>query len=572
MAAWGFFAAVEKRGFIALPYSTAAWVKANAHPVTVIFTLISTVLAACSSFLFSWGVRQSITLHLHGEGMSMGTFISTLKLSSRSLILDPRKWKWSAMSIALVILTSVQTSGWSGLLTPLQIEIKTPLTGYELDLSSPLLQQMKSGGALDSCVVNSTNLPAFLVGQTESGYAAMKSEMDFPGSLTLMDQRFNISTAGILPMTQLDVNATSFFPNQNVTTIPANLTSAFDIGDDFLSSHYSMMQQGFTANVTCEFQNLTADSTPSLAILSDTVKDWASGSQSFAVTHTEMSSNCVVPDGPELNFADAYTLGDPNYVLMIACGGLAENYTLIFLGNGTYSFLRTTVCTLVSTISTVQVDYSDDGTIGTTPSRKGAVADVNGPAGLSAVSTLFNMQFFAQAMSTNVVGEEIRSTIKDDPYSDDNTALFALENYIRGVAEYSGSVLRACLSVTNGTFVDGAPANMSIPSEGFFYSDIVGWTHVSAATFWVLIPGTLVAIATIWVVLVAVVNHAGDPQREPFDPTNAMHLVSASAAGGLNNVFTGTEEADTTASEGVHVVLETIDGRGPALKVRSGTV
>jgi hypothetical protein len=113
---------------------------------------------------------------------------------------------------------------------------------------------------------------------------------------------------------------------------------------------------------------------------------------------------------------------------------------------------------------------------------------------------------------------------------------------------------------------------MSIPSEGFFYSDIVGWTHVSAATFWVLIPGTLVAIATIWVVLAAVVNHAGDPQREPFDPTNAMHLVSASAAGGLNNVFTGTEEADTTASEGVHVVLETIDGRGPALKVRSGTV
>ncbi|KAJ6559627.1 hypothetical protein B0H19DRAFT_1234248 [Mycena capillaripes] len=341
MGAWGFFAAVEKRGFFALPYSTAAWVKANAHPVTVIFTLISTVLAACSSFLFSWGVRQSIALHLHGEGMSMGTFISTLRLSSRSLILDPRKWKWSAMSIALVILTGVQTSGfvlhYGGLivscltlpqlvrlLTPLQIEIKTPLTGYELDLSSPLLQQMQSGGALDYCVVNSSgtyyvlksvlityftaNLPAFLVGQTESGYAAMKSDMDFPGSLTLMDQSYNLSTAGILPMMQLDVNATSFFPNQNVTTIPANLTSAFDIGDDFLSSHYSMMQQGrqrimhaegFTANVTCEFQNLTANSTPSLNILSDTVKDWASGSQSFAVTHTEMSSNCVVPDGSE---------------------------------------------------------------------------------------------------------------------------------------------------------------------------------------------------------------------------------------------------------------------------------
>ncbi|KAJ6559709.1 hypothetical protein B0H19DRAFT_1260408 [Mycena capillaripes] len=95
MAAWSYFAAVEKRGFIALPHSTAAWVEANAHPVTVIFTLISTLFAACSSFLFPWGVCQSIA---------------------------PCKCKWSTMSIALVILTGVQTSGfvlhYGGLIVP----------------------------------------------------------------------------------------------------------------------------------------------------------------------------------------------------------------------------------------------------------------------------------------------------------------------------------------------------------------------------------------------------------------------------------------------------------------------
>lgn len=109
---------------------------------------------------------------------------------------------------------------------------------------------------------------------------------------------------------------------------------------------------------------------------------------------------------------------------------------------------------------------------------------------------------------------------------------------------------------------------MTVPSEGLFYSEIVGWTH--ATTFWVLIPGTIVAIATIWVVLVAVAHHAGDPEGEPFDPANAMHLVSASAAGGLSNVFTGTEAADIRAVERVNVVLATIDGRTPALKVRGG--
>ncbi|KAF8182393.1 hypothetical protein K438DRAFT_1767316 [Mycena galopus ATCC 62051] len=49
---WGLFAAVERRGFIALPVSSANWVKKYGHPVTIIATLISTALAACSSYKY----------------------------------------------------------------------------------------------------------------------------------------------------------------------------------------------------------------------------------------------------------------------------------------------------------------------------------------------------------------------------------------------------------------------------------------------------------------------------------------------------------------------------------------
>jgi hypothetical protein len=109
---------------------------------------------------------------------------------------------------------------------------------------------------------------------------------------------------------------------------------------------------------------------------------------------------------------------------------------------------------------------------------------------------------------------------------------------------------------------------MSIPSEGVFHSEFAGWTHVSSATFWVLLPGTFVAISTILIVLVAVAHHAGDPEGEPFDPTNAMHLVSASAAGGLDKVFTDANASGIKAVEGVNIVLEAVDGCRPALKVR----
>lgn len=67
--------------------------------------------AISSLSLFSLGVRNSITIRLQ-RPVSLTSLHSAMSISSRSLILSPRKWKWTVTSIALVLITGVQTS-WS---------------------------------------------------------------------------------------------------------------------------------------------------------------------------------------------------------------------------------------------------------------------------------------------------------------------------------------------------------------------------------------------------------------------------------------------------------------------------
>ncbi|KAJ7652792.1 hypothetical protein DFH06DRAFT_1205694 [Mycena polygramma] len=576
-AAWGLFGVVQSQGFIALPHPAAGWVRNNPHVITLVFTQISTILSAISSILFSWGLYQSITLHLHGDGMPLAKFLSFVKISSRSLLLNPRKLKWSLMSATVFILTGFQTTGWSGLLTPQMYDVVTPLTGYELDLANPRLQQVNNSG-LNFCVANGTNLNAFLVGQTESGYAALKGGLELPGSLTLMDQTFNVSTAGILPLNLVDIDATSWFPGNGTTELSATVQSALVLPKD-ISGHYSLIQQGFTADVDCKFQDLSADTTPTLLFEDSAVKDWTTGI-SYDVTLSQMSSECSVPVLPGtqtvINATMALAAGaDPNAILMIACAEPAGNYTIIIAGSGPrYSFMRTTVCTFAPQITQVRVDYSDanpfSGIINSTTLTE-RVPDNGGLAGFTAVNTIYNMQMFSQATWTNIMGDELISILQDISGDDsfrDEDVLWATGEYIRGVAEYSGSVLRACLSANNGAFLHGVPTNMSTPTSGHLHREIAGWLHVSTSTFWELIPGTFIAIMTIGTVLVVVAHHAGDPESEPFDPSDAMHLVSVSAAGGLAGVFKGTKEHDLEAVENVHIGLGEIPGRGLALKVR----
>ncbi|KAJ7021097.1 hypothetical protein C8F04DRAFT_1141897 [Mycena alexandri] len=563
MAAWTFFAVVRRKGSIPLEWEAAAWVQSHPHTVTFCFTQISTILAATSSFLFSFGVRQSIALHMHGDGMSLGSFISTIKIASRGLILNPRKRRWSTMSIVIFFLTGVQTSGWASLLTPLTILIDTPLTGHELDLTNPQLGEVDSSD-LYLCVVNSSFLRSLVVGQTESGYAMANLDFNFSTTYSIMGQSFYGSSGGILPTDLGDVDASTWFPN--IPIIPSTINATQSVPDG-LSYNYTLHRQGFTANVSCQPQQLTPDTTPSMVFQTDTVKEWNGGYNLGNVTWTRVSSTCDTDQRyQQLNHTVAYTLSDyPNYMLMVACAS-GDSYKLIFQSAGLYDTMSA-VCTLTPQILNVTV-YSDGTIISVSPKYEEAIPEGGGPAGISAVTTIYNMMFFSQTALSNTVGDQLSSLVNQwsRNYSDVDAALGFMEIYLRGVAEYSGSVFRACVSGRNSTFPDGPRLDLTTPLHGMLFTQTMGWNHADTLTLLGLIPGTIVALLTIYIVVMAVAHHAEDPQGQPFDPSDARHLVAASAAGGLGSVFKGTEERDIQVAERVNIFLEALPGQLPALR------
>ncbi|KAJ7438767.1 hypothetical protein FB451DRAFT_1416048 [Mycena latifolia] len=539
--AWSFFGVLQSRGFIALPRSSAAWAQDHSRSVTLISTLISTLLSAYSSFLFSFGVRRSIALQLR-RPTSLATFVSALRISRRSPVLTPRRW--TAPSFVIILLAGLQTSIFVIMQNTVALGSPALVSSSELDLSSPVLRQMPTTGTLHDCTNVSSTLAAFLAGQRASGYALARNTTGAPASFTLMDQTWNVSTAGILPATLSDVNASIWF--LDITIIPASIKPDNSLPHG-ISSNYSMNQPGFSVDVTCELQSSTANVEPSLTVHNET-PEWSTGGPIYNLTYIKMSADCPGPD---------------------------NSTPLIFSSSGVYN-ITNAVCNLSPRITRVNVEYSHPksvfGMISSSTTADNAILDPDGPAGLSAVITVYSMMFLSQGLSSHSMADDIRSLYaasEGDPFQ---AALRFMEEYIRGVAEYSGSVspftdpptvpsdmtsqvFRACLSGHNGTFLDGS----------------FGWMSLSGSSVLVLIPGTLVTLITILIVLVAVAQnqHAEDPPSHLFDPADTIHLLAAATAGGLDDVFRGGYAEDIEQAGQVNVVLGSIPGRGPALIPRS---
>ncbi|KAF7348689.1 hypothetical protein MVEN_01387700 [Mycena venus] len=560
--AWGLFAWLQTQRGVALPYRLAGQAKAHPHIVDWIATIIATILAFVSTLLFSHGICKSTTLHMRGDGMSMTAFVSSVKLSTRSLIWDRKRERLSVLSLAVFLLTGgVQTAGWKALITPYAIDFYGPIVGHEIDLSKPLQQNDE---VVDFCVVNGTSQPAFIVGETDSGYAAAKGELSesFPSLFTVMDQTFNISTGGIFPLTLFARSSRAWF--RNTTTVPATVKSVADLPRG-LGSWYLLNQQGFTAEVSCELWD--PDIFPPLFTQNTTVKDWATNAPLLPnnLTYSTLWSECGPVTKFPLNQTYAYTLTDqPNFLSMIACPS-QDSYKLIFNAGptGIYRFIATTICTLTPKITNVEVSYYS-GVINTVSNTSAKAVDIGGPATLAAINTLHNMVFFAQAAVSNSVADKLKSLVAeiDGEVLTYNTTLRLMEQYIRGVTEFSTSVFKACLSAYE---VD----TTSVMTEGRLFIDTFGWIHASFLTFFELIPSLVMAIFTIYAVVTTVSRHDVDSRNaESFDPSDPMHLVAASAAGGLDNVFIGTKKEDLQAAEHVDVFLGASGGRAPAL-VRS---
>ncbi|KAJ7123292.1 hypothetical protein C8R43DRAFT_1241174 [Mycena crocata] len=513
--------------------------------------------------LFSYAIRRSVVIYLH-RPMSLAALGASVSISMRSVVFHRRDWKWPAVSLFFFFMTGVQTSGWSTLITPVPIVISTPLYGGEIDLASPLLQKMQDTNSLSSCVMDNAYVDYVLAGESEGGIASAKGFFGYASALTsFLDEPFNVSTGGILPVSFDTFNSSTLFPTSGATYIPATLNATLPAQHVGLATNYSMVQQ---VDVSCSLQNLTNATKPNLSVETNHALTWELD-DSPNITQYTFFTDCEWTDPANttpLNWTNAFAGEHDNYVAMVGCND-ASTYTLVILTNGLYAPLRNTVCKMNPKVTKVNVDYG--AVINIEPQSSEIPQDVTGAAGTSAMRGIYNLINGAQAVERNAVGNQWMS-VKSQPGWSDHQTLRMIERYLKGATEYGASALRACLSSKNATFLDGVPSNMTIETHGVFRTETMGWAYVSQTTRWVLIPGTFIAFVTIVVVLVAVYRHAGHLPREsdPFDPSNPLHLMAAASGGGLMEAFGGGLDSKAMKQqEKVDVVLTAYSGRGPTL-------
>ncbi|KAJ6562103.1 hypothetical protein B0H19DRAFT_92900 [Mycena capillaripes] len=564
---WTFLAVVRSRGPIALPFSTALWAENNPHIVTLGATLLSTFLAGCSSFFFSYALRRSMSLYLL-RPMSLATLGASVNISMRSFVFHRRHWKWPAVSLLCLIMAGIQTSVWSTLLTPVKVDISTPLVGHEIDLSSPILQQMWDSRSLDVCLSAGRD-GAVYGGVPESGYANGQSYLGLPAAVSLLGQGFNVSTRGILAATLNDTRVGSWF-------IPATAQSVGKSPTSDMSHSYSMAQQGFTANVSCTLQNLTNTTSPAVSWYTDSVASWkqnlgVNGIQRADITWLDASSDCL--SWYLMNITDVYFDSKGEYLWAIACDPVEHapnNYTLILQATGNYTDLTGAsetsylVCEVAPATSVVSVNYA--GGINVDIESVGPPAPhAGGAAGFFAMYIITDLVWHQQGVNVNGVADQLQELLENVGAGQ---RLQIVEQYLQGVVEYSASIFRACLSAQDLAFSGGIPGNITKPTHGTWNTQTIGWKPFSAATTaWILVPGLFMACSTLALVMVAIYRHGDEMNSDTntFDPTDPLHLMAAAAAGGLKNTFRGFNERDIDDGAKRTVVLGSVPGRGPAL-------
>ncbi|KAJ7080231.1 hypothetical protein C8R44DRAFT_895450 [Mycena epipterygia] len=430
--------------------------------------------------------------------MSLAAHRATVSISTRTVCFNRQDIKWTVLSLVFFILTGVQTTGWSTLLTPISIVLTTPLVGSELDLTSDVFLQYSQGGIFDDCF-QSDLFSQVTIDTAESGLASAQSVV---GSFFLLPSTIELTmsplhTGGILPAYLESFRSTA--GRLGNETIPAVTHSVKPLPQQAFVTNYSMVHKGLTADVACQVVPL--NTLPmSLNIIEVPLINVA-GSRTYYSWYAWMNSGCssrwnvethryLADDGFEQQHVSCYNPGDP--------------YAFWMLGSGIYSYMTSVSCMVSPKITAVHVDY---------------------------------------ASSADTIGNHISLvmlTLPNSQWTDTNLLEEILAAYFRGVVEFSGSLLRTCISETVTPFADGVPANMTRSTEEIYRTETLGWSFTSTPTRVILLPTTLIVLSSIAVILFAWIQNPGQMDRRMnFDATNPLHLMAAAAAGGMNDAFKG---------------------------------
>ncbi|KIM38937.1 hypothetical protein M413DRAFT_29851 [Hebeloma cylindrosporum] len=533
------FMAITISGPIAFSSRDAINFQNNTQSVTWVVTLIASAISLLSTSLYTRAIRYSVARRLTNK-VSLQTVVAGFTIAGPSWLKSRRQPFWLVASLLCFLAVNFQTAGYTTLLTPKVIVIKSNMVGFELDLASPDFQALFSTNAERvTADVFSRVLPV----AESSGGTAVSARFSLPSILNFNHFSYLNSTRGILPVAIEEVDSKLMSEWGTMMPVNVKVNQKWASPPGFPVS-FSMSQQGFSADVTCRQQDLDASTVPSLTLLS-------SNQTLFNKTVTLAQLRTLCPNSTDADFSDpVFTSASADAFFGASCDanetGGRRFWNLILTGSGLYKEIKTTVCSIYPKISTLAVDYSDNTQLFNSSfpnfiNGTDSTGGVDAPwLGNFAISVFLKGLTVGQSTTGSTMGDTILAFVSALPNGTDVMS-DVLSQYVRGVLELSGTFIRTMYTQNeNGLYPGGSsviPPNMRIATHGTYSATTIGFHQATAAAVGGLIAPTVVSLISIILVIVILATKSDNEAEDNryFDPGDVLHLISAASAGGMHS-------------------------------------
>ncbi|KAG2039838.1 hypothetical protein BDR03DRAFT_950512 [Suillus americanus] len=564
---WGFVIIAWRQQYVILPDSIVDFITGYPTVLTLVSTVVSTILSVISTALLSFAVKKAVN-HYITQPISLVKLHTAIALTKSEPLLRWDHYKLSSFTVIFVVLVTLLNSSWTTLLLPTPLLWPVPINGTDLDLGSSAFEA-KLSSDLNTAGYYQNGWDLLVMMASMSGTSATRLAVaGGSGSVfSFNGVSYSTTSGGILPAVEDYAGTTS--PPVDIGLeyyggrVAVNTSLKYQ-GHSGLARNYTMTQQGFSAIVTCSdlsdldpnqfrmsFNNLTS------LVLGSNITNW------------QWSANCPLGSGSGYWSTKAFWEYDSESAyegllgIVVCPGGVAyvdataTSFDIFLGGMGQYSFLNTTVCNVAPYVASFNVTYNQS-MISVDQLQHGPIQLLNNSAAVTAfISTVvYQLSISSQTTYNNPLGGLLRLRDSNSSVND------ILENYFRGVVEFSATYLRSAY------FAEGASASSTmqdlysnksafIPLNGTMFIATYGWDRGRLTYLYILCIFTAIWLVTVSAAVYSLFQECIRPRSCPtFDASNPVHLMVASSAGGLESL---AKFKDDGASENEHAQVRLRD-------------
>lgn len=538
--------------------------------LTLVSTVISTILSVITTLLLSFAVKKAIN-HYITRPISLVKLHTAIALTISQPLLRWDYYKLSLLTLIFVGLITLLNSSWTTLLLPTLLWWPVTINGTDLDLGSSAFNA-KLGSDLNAPGHYQSGLDLIDIMASTSGTSATRLAV-VGGSESIFafnGVSYDTSSGGILPAVEDYAGTTSlpikigleYYGGQ----VAANTSLSKYKGRYGLARTYTVTQQGFSAHINCTNLSALDPNQYSMSFNNFT-------SLNTTTTTWEWEANCPLGAGSGYWSTKAFWEDDSEspydgLLAIIVCPELLSfvdvtvtKFDVFLQGMAQYSFLNAMVCNVTPYVASFDVTYNQS-MISVYQLQHGPIRLLQNSPNVAAfvLNVVSQLSISSQTTYNNPLGELLHLI---DPNDINNI----LENYFRGLVEFSGTYLRSSYSAeganTDSTMQDlYSNPEAFTPLNGIMYVSTYGWDGKRLTYIYILCVFTVIWAVTVAAAVFSLIQERTHPRTCPtFDASNPVHLMVASSAGGLETL---ARFEDNGALENDRARVRLSDGRDVA--------